>query len=143
MKKKGSCSDYTDQRNRELLRAMSEVVRDGHSTRVMDHAVQRPCSRFWVSEDRATVVMRSHLIDGKPLSAKMQPNKRAMYEEIAGRIRCLKANNPSITMRQAVRDVIYSPAPCFYMTADGGAATIKKSRKKWIRETEEKLKYLL
>ena len=60
MKKLGSTSDFTEARNKELLRAVRRLVMDPSCksmTEVYARAVMEPCSRFWVSEMRAADVI--------------------------------------------------------------------------------------
>lgn len=46
----------------------------------------------------------------------MRPNKREMFLEIHRRISSLRAHNPTTPLLHLLADVIYQPAPKFYLT---------------------------
>lgn len=73
-----------------------------------------PASRFWVSEERAAIVV-SAMVSGKPLP-RMRPNKREMFEEILRRYLVLRDSNPDKSLYELVSVVVNQPAPKFYLT---------------------------
>lgn len=73
-----------------------------------------PASRFWVSEQRAAIVV-SRMLAGKPLS-RMRVNKREMFEEIFRRFLILRDENPKKSIFELTAIVVNQPAPKFYLT---------------------------
>ena len=83
MKPVGTKFEFAEQRNEDLIstyrRKLSEceVIR---LPKVLRETVQSPSKRFWVSEERAIIVVMQ-MMAGKNLD-RMQPMRKAMYEEI-------------------------------------------------------------
>ena len=64
MKHPGSCSEFSAQRNAELLRAYRNVLSKKSYFNVnsdFNMVVNEPCSRFWISEERAMIVVSAML----------------------------------------------------------------------------------
>lgn len=117
MKYHGCILEFTDQRNRELINAFRQAVSRQpfvELTTVSHIIVNSPCSRFWVSEERAMVVIAA-LLKGKPILNSMRPTKREMFQEIFNRVTNLQAHNPEAPLFDIVMQVVNSPAPKFYM----------------------------
>ena len=60
MKKKGSKSDFTRQRDRELYAHFMDILSESRGVTLGEMfamAARRPASRFWVSETRAAIVI--------------------------------------------------------------------------------------
>ena len=118
MKHHGSTCDFTIQRNRELLQAYRHacskrtfIVR----REVCEEAANSPCSRFWVSEERAAVIV-SGMLKGRYVLDDMSFQKREMFLEIFKRVTNILDEKPDAKLRDAVFDAVNSPAPRFYMT---------------------------
>lgn len=128
MKYHGCILEFTDERNKELLRVFREVI-DEQSfidlTEIFGIVVGRPCSRFWVSEERAFVVI-SAMLKGKPILNALRPNKREMFQEIYNRVIELRKTNRDATLFELVIKVVNSPAPKFYLTARSAMETYFK-----------------
>lgn len=75
---------------------------------------ESPSSRFWVSEERASIVV-SAMLAGKPLP-RMNKNKLEMFKEIFTRFLQLKKIFPKRSVYDLVFDIVNQPAPKFYMT---------------------------
>lgn len=88
-----------------------------------------PASRFWVSEERAAVVI-SAMWAGRPLP-RMRPNKREMFEEIFRRFKIEKERNPSATIYELVAEIVSQPAPKFYLTPRTVGEFIYRYKKGW------------
>lgn len=117
MKYYGCILDFTDQRNAELIKAYRAAITDCDQiciTEVAEKVVNTPCSRFWVSEERATKVCAA-LMQGKPVLLPMRPTKREMFQEIYDRVMALKKKRPDETLFNLVLHVVNEPAPKFYM----------------------------
>ena len=117
MKYPGCILEFTRPRNLDLTRAyryvmsLSSVL--GHKS-IGEMIVELPSARFWISEERATVVV-SQLARGKNPLAKMRPTKREMFMEIFSRYRRLAPAMPDLRLSEIVALIINSPAPKFYM----------------------------
>lgn len=131
MKYQGCILAFTHQRNNELIRAFRKAI-DGRTfidiAEVSEVVVNTPCSRFWVSEERATVVVAA-IIKGKPVLESMRPTKREMFLEIYNRVIALKNSRPNTPLFDLVMDVVNSPAPKFYMRPRCAMEIIYKIKK--------------
>lgn len=129
MKKLGSKSDFIPQRNKELLDAFKQELYQLGSIsndRIFSRAAHRTASRFWVSEQRAAVVV-SKMMKGDNLQS-MNRKKREMYFEIFRRVMDLRKKNPKTTIYDAVFEVVNSPAPEFYLTDKSARVLIYQIR---------------
>lgn len=117
MKPFGSILEFTRERNEELIKAYRALI---STLPVINHSevgrmlADSPSSRFWVSEERACIVIRA-LLRGDKLPPNMVNSKREMFLEIFRRVLALIEENPKAPVSQLVRSVIYSPADKFYM----------------------------
>ena len=138
MKYHGCILEFTDDRNDELMKAFRDTI-VSHSfidiAVVSEEVVNRPCSRFWVSEERAMVVVAA-LMKGKPVLDDMRPTKREMFEEIYRRFLELRKQRPRASMFELVFAVVNSPAPKFYMTPRSAMETIYKIKKGFYEKQE-------
>ena len=77
MKYYGSILDFTQERNQELMRVyQEELSKAGYIVmpKIFEQVANSPCSRFWVSEERAAIVI-STLLAGKVIP-NMRKNKK-------------------------------------------------------------------
>lgn len=128
MKYHGCILEFTDERNGELMRAFREAIGRRSFidvTEVSEEIVNMPCSRFWVSEERATVVVTA-IAKGKPILNAMRPTKREMFKEIYRRVLALRKDQPEASLFDLVLKAVNSPAPKFYMTPRSAMETIYK-----------------
>lgn len=143
MKKKYSHFEYEEERNEDLMRAYREV-RDKNpdmKARDIDEAVSRmPSKRFWVSEERASIVI-SAMLKGRKYE-KMGKTKREMYDEILRRVVELRRQMPDETLSEIVFRVVNSPAPKFYLTPGSIRILIHKIKTKWYEEKKRKYRHL-
>lgn len=79
-----------------------------------EQVVNQPCSRFWISEERATAVI-SAIFRGQPILAAMRPTKREMFTEIYHRVQAIRKEEKDMPLCDIVFEVVNSPAPKFYM----------------------------
>ena len=110
MKPYGSILEFTRERNADLMRAYRHQIRQARHIRMRDIGaaiVNMPAARFWVSEERATIVV-SALLSGRDLPENMRPTKCEMFSEIYHRV-------PKASVFELVCEVVNSPAPKFYM----------------------------
>ncbi len=117
MKYFGSILDFTRQRNEDLMRAFREqlaLARFIVMPEIFELVAESPASRFWVSEERAAIVIAA-MEAGKPLT-RMRRNKREMFEEIFRRYLALRDLHPDKSLFELVSIVVHQPAPKFYLT---------------------------
>lgn len=144
MKHKGAKFEYEDERNDELMRAYHGIIESSEYVSMPDiykAAAELPSSRFWVSEERASIVISS-MMRGDKLK-NMHPNKREMFYEIYRRCMSLKEQCPNLTPYELCFRVVRQPAPKFYLTPGYVKVIICKARTKWYEERKRKLRHLL
>ena len=117
MKYFGSILDFTKERNADLMRVYHEKLTEA-SIIVMPVIFQlvadSPASRFWVSEERAAIVI-SAMAAGKPMP-RMRSNKREMFGEIYRRYLVMREDYPDQSVYELVAKIVNQPAPKFYLT---------------------------
>lgn len=132
MKHKGCKCCFANARNTELLRACYKIIVDSSEyIRINDifrMVVDMPASRFWVSEERAAIVVAA-MIRGEKLP-RMSRNKTAMYREIYRRYVKLSKEYPNKTLGELVAMVVHQPAPKFYITPKSAKTLIYYARRK-------------
>ena len=109
--------EFTQHRNKELIRAYREVMNNSgyiDIEKISREIVNSPCERFWVSEERATVVV-SAMTKGRNILKAMRPTKREMFREIYKRVKKLRKTDKKSALSWLVAKVVNSPAPKFYM----------------------------
>lgn len=135
MKHFGCSSDYNDERNADLMRAYRQQIVGRKEIVLADvfrSLVEMPSKRFWVSEERARIVI-GKLHQGDDLSD-MRPNKREMFKEIYKRTLLVKAEHPGMSIGEAVYKVVHSPAPKFYLTPQSARVIFFKVKKQWYKK---------
>ena len=143
MKYRGCKCDFEAERNDDLLTTYKEILKlfgkePIRIDEVWEKLANAPSSRFWVSEERAAVVI-SHLMKGHSME-NMNPQKRMMFREIFSRVITLKDDYPYMTNLQLCAKVIYSPAPSFYMTPQSVKQIIYRIKRKCYQERMKKLR---
>ncbi len=131
VKYSGCILEFTDERNRELMRAFRQVLSQRKFidiAEISQTVVNMPCSRFWVSEERATGVVAA-LIKGKPVLDVMRPTKREMFTEIFRRVMDIRKECDGLPLAIIVMRVVNSPAPKFYMKPRCAMEIIYKIKK--------------
>lgn len=131
MKYYGSISDFTEQRNEELIatyRSICQKHKQIDLKKISVEIVNTPCSRFWISEERATMVI-SAMLRHQPILNSMRPLKRELFLEVFKRVMALKEEHPDWKLYDLVFDVVNSPAPKFYMKPRTAMEYIWKIRK--------------
>lgn len=140
MKHIGNHFKYEDERDRELIQTFHNCImtsKSGNLADILHATVNSPCSRFWVSEDRAAIVL-SRMFNGDTLD-NMSPTKREMYHELYRRAIERKRRCPYKTIYEIAIDVTGQPAPKFYITAPSAKTIICKIKKKWKQRKQSKI----
>lgn len=131
MRKKNSGAEYASQRSELLLRNFREsIARQSRisAAKAFREVAEMPAPRFWVTEARATRIVRMMIKDMEVVEG-MKPEKRQMYLEIYRRVREKLQANPSLPLGDAVFEVVNSPAPKTYLTVRYVAQIIYDGKK--------------
>ena len=132
MKYYGSILDFTQERNQELMRVYQEKLsKAGYIVmpKIFEQVANSPCSRFWVSEERAAIVI-STLLAGKVVP-NMRRNKREMFDEIFHRFLSAREQYPEKSIYALAIMVVNQPAPKFYMTPRTVGELIYRIKNGW------------
>lgn len=130
MKPQGSAIAFARQRNRELISAFRKFAAEASPISLHDIAlriINSPSPRFWVSEERAAIVV-SLSLRGRPVLDAMRPSKREMFQEIIRRVTPLIRQHPDIPLLRLVARVVHSQAPKLYMEPSSVIALIRRIR---------------
>jgi hypothetical protein len=130
MRHTGATYEYEAERNGELLRTFRSLLAAENTIRlkqVLAKLVSMPSSRFWVSSERATIVI-TEMLKGGSIEA-MSPNKKAMFTEIYQRVKRLIKRYPGRPLNNIVAEVVEQPAPCFYLTPQSARVILHKAKK--------------
>lgn len=102
--------------------------------------VNKPASRFYVSEERAAIVVGA-MMRGVSIDS-MIPNKREMFTEIFRRAMDIRKEHPNMPILEVVSQVVRQPAPKFYLTPGSAKAIIFKAKRQWYEKRKKKLRHL-
>lgn len=94
--------------------------------------VNMPSKRFWVSEERAAIVV-SDMMKGATLD-NMRPQKREMFQEIHRRTVALMGEKPEMSLSEAVAHVVRQPAPRFYLTPQSARIIFYRIKERWYKK---------
>lgn len=97
--------------------------------KIFEQVANSPCSRFWVSEERAAIVI-STLLAGKVIP-NMRKNKREMFDEIFRRFLIVREQYPEKSIYALAIMVVNQPAPKFYMTPRTVGELIYRIKNGW------------
>lgn len=143
MKPRGTKVEYEQERNTDLMQAYRKLLMEfSHISMPLVYAklVNMPSKRFWVSEERACIVI-SKMQRGDKLST-MLPMKRAMFREIFRRVTAMQRHMPSEPLSKLVAKVVLQPADKFYLTPGSAKVIISKARKQWYEERRKRLRHM-
>lgn len=124
--------DFTRERNEDLMRVFHVHISDVEfivMPEIFQKVADSPASRFWVSEERAAIVV-SMMLAGRPLP-RMRDNKREMFEEIFRRVVAIRQHEPEASVYELVSRVVRQPAPKFFLTARTVGEIIYRIKKGW------------
>lgn len=145
-KHKGSKFEYEEQRNNNLMRVYREVMATTayttKQTEVFKMVAMHEAERFWVSEERALIVVTKMSKAYDATLRNMYPLKRKMYKEIYRRVKELMGRKPKMTRMDAVSEVVSSPAPEFYLTPGSTKVIISRIKKIWYLQRKHRLRHL-
>lgn len=143
MKHKGSKFEYQDERDKDLMRAYHEQIASCDTIVLSDifrNVVAMPSARFWVSEERAAIVI-AKMFRGDKLE-KMRPNAREMYFEIYKRVVSEMETYPDKSIAEIIFQVIRQPAPKFYLTPDTARVIVTRIKREKYRNVFKRLRHM-
>ena len=111
-------SDFIESRNEHLRRAfrLCLAVYGGGVMELFETVATMPAPRFYMSEERALYLINEKRRQSAVWNRKMTPSRREMVNEIERRVEELQRSQPGLSLRDAVFEVVNSPAPAFYLT---------------------------
>ena len=142
MKHPGSTFEYAEERNADLLQAYHDELENASYISVPEifcNVVNRPSKRFWVSEERAAIVISSMLKGNQLLN--MSPTKREMFFEIYKRVLEMYKTSPHLPFFQIIFNVIRQPAPKFYLTPGSAKVIVCKIKRQCYAQRKNRLKH--
>ena len=143
MKHPGSKSEFEAERNNEILKTYRRLLSETDyivPAAIYAKLVNEPSSRFWVTEERAAVII-SKMRKGHSLE-RMRPNKREMFQEIYRRAMILMERDRTMSVLEVAMKVVYQPAPKFYIGPEYAEIIICKAKKKCYEERKKRLRHL-
>lgn len=141
MKHFGSIMDFTRERNEDIMRTFRiqlEKARFIIMPEIFQMVADSPSIRFWVSEERASIVV-SAMLSGKQLP-RMRANKREMFEEIYRRFLVARQIDSEKTVYELVSDIVRQPAPKFYLTPRTVDEIIHRIKRGWYEAQFDRYK---
>lgn len=132
MKQKGDSSILGPLRDKELIKAFRRLAAaetGSISSDIYKAVVMQPCSRFWISEHRAAIML-SKLFNGYDVHSIEMPSRREMYAEIFRRAQILRSQRPDICYLDMAYIIINQPAPQFYMTYKSAIVILNNYRRR-------------
>lgn len=141
MKNFGSVFEYEQERNNNLLRLYHQLISEVKficSEEIYRKMADSPSDRFWVSEERALIVVLQ-IMKGDTLLG-MGKNKRDMFFEIYRRATIMKQKYPTLSLTKIMFKVVRQPAPKFYLTESSIKVIISKIKSKWYERRRLKNK---
>jgi hypothetical protein len=134
--------EYQKERNKDLMRAF-HLCMDRYSGNSFNAICEKvrlvPAVRFWVSEERATIVIIQILKGEHPV---MSQEKQDMYAEILSRVKVIMLKQPDRAISDIVFEVVHQPAPRFYYTTASIREMIYRIKAEWYEQRKQKLRHL-
>lgn len=143
MKYKGSDTLFKKQRDNNIMAVYHKLIESNNEIglkHICEMIVNTPAERFWVSEERAAVVVSAMMKGDKLLT--MRQTKREMFYEIYRRIQHLASKHKDLDILELATIVVRQPAPKFYLTPMSARRYIMNARRKWYEERRKKLRHL-
>lgn len=131
MRKQNAVSDFTKERNLEILNLFRERLAN-RSEDALDEMFQKvptmDASRFWVSESRAARIV-GQMLAGEDPTINMYEEKKEMYSEIYRRFLRLREKEPHRSIQSLVEEVVNQPAPRHYISWQRARVLIYQQRR--------------
>ena len=133
MKHFGTKFEYTDMRDEALMSTYRRLMASEKYIRLpelLEKGVNSPSKRFWVSEERAAIVL-SQMFKGDLLE-NMSEMKREMFMDLYEVAKVIRSNNPGMSMADIAFHATRQPARKFYIKAASAKVIIHRIKKKWL-----------
>ncbi len=143
MKPKGCKFEYERERDADLLRAYRQLlgqVQRISSDDIYEKLVNMPSKRFWVSEERASIVI-SLMLKGKDTNIKT-PDRKEMFDEIFRRYIKMKKERPELSHNDIIFDVLRQQAPKFYTTPKTAKFLLVYAKKRLLENKQKSLRFM-
>lgn len=143
MRKKGSFYEHEEERNSDLMEVYKKCLASMtyvSMARLWELMAEYPAKRFYVSEERAAIVV-SRIFHGDNLS-NMRPTRRKMFYEIHSRVQKIIQDKPQLSIAQCCSMIVYSPAPSFFMTPFSIRQTVYKIKRQWYEQRRNRIYHL-
>lgn len=134
MRHKGSINEESVSMKEEFFRVYKKILASSsfiNLHKVIQQTIHTPTPRFYVSIERALSVIMQ-IIHGQDISH-MSQSRIEMYTEIYNRA-IEYANQHQTTIKEAVKRVILSPAPRFYINENYAVVMLHHLRKNQKRK---------
>lgn len=134
MSTKGRKYESIDERNQCLWEAYKIVIRQApapvKTSDIYLAAVNMPCPQFWISSEQAAKIISA--IERRRISIDtMSVTRKDMIEVIMNRVAELKRDCPRMPLRECIEEVVYSPAPRFFLTPKSAKTILHRYRKQF------------
>lgn len=118
--------EFKEERDEDFMNVYAEVVH-GYGKKapyikkeaLLAEAILSRAKRFYVSPEQAQRIV-SRLLRGKTVVFK-NDLKKEMYLTILERVKLLSQKEPDVPLSRIISDVIYMPAPRFYITVESAS----------------------
>lgn len=114
----------------DLNNAYKKALSEGdYSTQydAMAVAVNMPSKRFWVSEERLVEVINA-IEAGRDVRVSHKSPRYEMFQELYSRYLEYKAAHPELSKLDICSNIIWQPAPKFYMKPSWGLKILHQGR---------------
>lgn len=139
MRKEGDVFAFTEQRDRDLLSAYQRQISRQlqlygriNATGLIQKVINSTASRYWVSSERACVVINK-LERGESIGY-MKPDKMRFYNELYKEFCAYREKHAGMPKKHIVEIVITYPAPCFGISPRVANNIIRKMKRKCMEE---------
>lgn len=136
MKHKGTGNVYITQRNKDLYEKYKDVIKFSEiitSKEIFRRLVSMPAKRFYVSEDRASVIIRK-MMKGEEVG-NMKKETKKMYHDMFNLVTKILNSDKTSTMSKAISKVLNGDAPYFYLTENSARVIISRIKNKKYQVT--------
>lgn len=141
MRHKGSISEDAIAMREDFYNSYKKVLASSSYIKLRDivrKAINSPAPRFYVSPERALAVIQK-IKKGESI-AYMSESRKDMYSEIFNRVHSYLEANPYLSIREAIRKVINSPAPKFYINEGTAIVTLHYIKKQCTERLRQRFR---
>lgn len=131
MSTKGRKYESIDERNQCLWEAYKLVLHRApaplKTSDIYRMAVNMPCPQFWISSEQAAKIISA--IERRRINIdSLSVTRKDMIEMIMYRVGEMRKESPGMPLRQCIEEVVYSPAPRFFLTPKSAKTILHRYR---------------